>query len=253
MRKVLVLQHVAWENLSTLEPLLRGGGFRTRYVNFDRDPEISPTLEKYKGLFILGGPMGVYEKEKYSHLKTEIRLVEDALKNDIPILGICLGAQILAHVLGSHVRKHTVREMAWHQVQVTEKGMGDPVLGHFQPTEYIFQSHGDTFDIPKTADHLARSPLCESQAFRYGKNAYGLQFHLEVNQAYIDRWSSLPGNKKYISKEGPTPEQVATDTKKFLPRSIELSNTAFSEFLKVFGDFNRKVVVGSGHGKPPKD
>jgi GMP synthase (glutamine-hydrolysing) len=255
MRKVLVLQHVAWENLSTLEPLLRDGCFRTRYVNFGREPDIIPTLEKYNGLFVLGGPMGVYEKETYTHLKTEIRLVEQALKAEIPVLGICLGAQILAHVLGSHVRKHTDREMGWTQVQLTQEGKEDPVLGHFQPTEYVFQSHGDTFDIPKTAVHLARSKICEGQAFRYGDKAYGLQFHLEVNQAYVNRWLSLPANIKFLEcSDGIfTNDRVEQETKKFLPRSVELSNKVFTEFLKSFGDFNRNVVVGSGHGKPPKE
>lgn len=246
---------MAWENLSTLEPLLRERSFRTRYVNFERDPETSPTLEKYNGLFILGGPMGVYEKETYTHLKTEIRLVEQALKAEIPILGICLGAQILAHVLGSHVRKHTDREMGWTQIQFAKKVLEDPILKHFQPSEYLFQSHGDTFDIPKTAVHLARSKLCEGQAFRYGDKAYGFQFHLEANQAYVNRWLSLPDNKKFLECSGGvfTNDRVESETKKFLSRSLELSRIAFTEFLKIFGDFDRNVVIGSGHGKPIKE
>ncbi len=95
MEKILVLQHVAREVYGTLDPLLKEARLRTRYVNFDREPSCKPTLDKYSGLFIMGGPMGVYEKEKYSHLKVELRLVEEALKNGIPILGICLGAQIV--------------------------------------------------------------------------------------------------------------------------------------------------------------
>jgi GMP synthase (glutamine-hydrolysing) len=255
MRKVLVLQHVAWENLSTLEPLLRKGGFRTRYVNFERESDVSLTIDKYNGLFILGGPMGVYEKEKYSHIKTELLLTEQALKADIPILGICFGAQILAHVLGSQVRKHTRREMAWNEVQVTEHAKEDPILGHFKPSEYVFQSHGDTFDVPKNTVHLARSKVCEGQAFRYGDKVYGFQFHLEANQAYVDRWISLPANVKYMkSPEAQcSVESVVSDTKKYLAHSMDLSFTAFTNFLKTFGDFNRNVVLGSEHGRPPKE
>src|SRR5690349_16930935 len=114
MKKVIVLQHVAWEILGTLDPLLKKESFRVRYVNFDRQPDAQPTLDKYDALILLGGPMGVYEAEKHSHLKVEMKLIEQALQKDIPIMGICLGSQLLAHVLGADVRKHTEREMGWY-------------------------------------------------------------------------------------------------------------------------------------------
>jgi len=254
MRKVLVIQHVAYEIHGTLNPLLKKEGFRVRYVNFDRQPDAYPSVERYDGLIILGGYMGVYEIEKHAHLKVEMKLVEQALRKNIPILGICLGSQILAHVLGSHVRKHTEREMGWYDVQLTEQGMKDPVLGHFHKTEKVFQSHGDTFDVPESAEHLALSELCPGQAFRYGDKAYGLQFHLEVDQAIIQRWLKIPVNKEIFktSKGKFVAEKIEAETANFLSRSVELSNEAFMKFLKLFGEKDRSVQIGSGHGKPTK-
>lgn len=151
MRKVLVFQHVAHEILGTLNPLLKARGLRVRYVNFDRNPDEKPSVEKYDGLIVLGGQMGVYEADKYTHIKVEMQLIEQALKKGIPILGICLGAQILAHVLGANVRKSPIKEVGWHDIDLTVAGEQDPLLGHFQKREKIFQMHGDTFDLPKTA------------------------------------------------------------------------------------------------------
>ena len=181
MMKFTVIQHESYEVLGTLDPLLRKKGLRIRYVNFERSPDLKPSIEKYDGLILLGGYMGVYEAEKYTHLKVEMSLIEQALKRKMPVLGICLGAQILAHVLGAPVRKHSHREMGWYDVNLTDVGLKDPVLGHFGKSEKVFQSHGDTFDIPETAEHLAWSERCLGQAFRYQENVYGLQFHLEAD------------------------------------------------------------------------
>lgn len=254
MKKVLVFQHMAHEILGTLDPLLRKSGYRIQYVNFDRDPDAQPAIDKYDSLVILGGPMGVYEAEKYKHLKTEMRAIEDALRKDIPILGICLGSQLLAHVLGGEVRKHHEREMGWFNVHMTDEGLKDPVFGHFQRTEKVFQSHGDTFDVPKSAVHLAWSELCPGQAFRYGNKVFAMQFHLEVDQAHIDRWLTIPFNVRYMCGAGSPvpPEKVVAETKHYLPRSVALSNETWTRFLKIAGEVERQLVLDSGHGKPKK-
>src|SRR4051812_48048413 len=139
MRKILVFQHVAHEILGTLNPLLKKEKFRVRYVNFKREPEAAPSVDRYNGLIILGGYMGVYEADRHKHIKFEMQAIEKALKKNIPVLGICLGAQILAHVLGAHVRKHTQKEIGWCDVQLTENGKKDSLLKHFKGTEKLFQ------------------------------------------------------------------------------------------------------------------
>lgn len=237
MRRVIIFKHVAHEVLGTLNPILREQGFRIRYVNFEREPEAQPSLEKYQGLVVFGGWMGVYEADRYPHLKVECQLIESALKREIPILGICLGSQILAHVLGAHVRKHVQKEVGWHEVELTEEGRSDPLLSHFRPVERMFQMHGDTFDIPRDAVHLARSQICTGQAFRYGAKAYGLQFHLEVDQAMIDRFLRVPENREEVEAFGGKHaiEQMEKETEAHLARSVELSRQTFVEFARLFG------------------
>lgn len=251
MRKVLVFQHVAHAILGTLNPMLKEQGFRIRYVNFDRDPNSRPTIEKYDGLIILGGHMGVYEAAKYSHIQVEMALIEKALKKGIPILGICLGAQMLAQVLGSHVRKSPEKEMGWYDLHLTSKGQSDSLLKHFKKTEKVFQMHGDTFDVPKQAEHLAFSKACQGQAFRFGKNVYGLQFHLEADRPMIDRWLNNPRHHKDFldGKNKFTIEQIKNDSEVLLNQSINLSQKCFAAFLDHFGEFERHKLLGSGHGK----
>ena len=175
----------------------------------------------------------------------------------MPILGICLGAQILAHVLGAPVRKHSHREMGWYDVNLTDSGLKDPVLGHFGKSEKVFQSHGDTFDIPKTAVHLAWSERCSSQAFRYDDNVYGLQFHLEADATIVRDWLELPENQKIFQDsvgahaDRFVPEIIRAETEKYISRSMSLSTEAFTKFLTIAGVKERAVLLGSG-GKTSK-
>lgn len=247
MRKVLVFQHVAHKILGTLNPSLKGSGLNMRYVNFERTPDEHPSVQKYNGLIILGGHMGVYEAEKYTHIKVEMQLIEEALKKNIPILGICLGAQLLAHVLGAPVRKHTEKEIGWCDIDLTDEGLKDPLLSHFGPREKIFQLHGDTFDIPQSAVHLAKSDICHGQAFRYGDKVYGLQFHLEVDAPMIQRWLDNPRNydEMFSTHQNFSKEQIILDTKEHLPHSMDLSRQTFEKFIGLFSLKQRPVRLGS--------
>ncbi len=250
MRKILVFQHVAHEPLGTLNPLLKAEGFRIRYVNFQRHPDFEPKLEGYNGLIILGGPMGVYEQKAYPHLHRELHIIQEALKKQIPVLGICLGSQLLAEALGGQVRKNKQWEIGWYDVDVTKEGGGDSLLGTFKASEKIFQLHGDAFEVPKGAVHLAKSEVCEGQAFKY-KNAYGFQFHLEVDEAMIHRWLKIPANRQQIDESGGsfTSEQIIADTELYIKNSLSLSKKTFSKFIELFGKREKKLVLGSGHGK----
>lgn len=218
-----------------------------RYVNFERTPDDQPSVQKYNGLIILGGHMGVYEAEKYKHIKVEMQLIEEALKKEIPILGICLGAQLLAHVLGADVKKNNEKEIGWCDIDLTEDGLKDPLLSHFRPREKIFQLHGDTFDIPKSAVHLAKSDVCHGQAFRYGDKVYGLQFHLEVDQPMIQRWLDNPRNydEMFSTHQNFSKDQISLETQEFLPHSMDLSRQTFEKFVGLFSLKQRPVRLGS--------
>lgn len=248
MRKVIVFQHVAHEILGTLNPLLKQRGFRIRYVNFERNPNEEPSLDRYNGLIVLGGHMGVYEADKYTHIKVELRAIELALKRDIPVLGICLGAQMLAHVLGANVRRSHEKEIGWYDIQMTDAAEGDPLFGHFNKREKIFQLHGDTFDVPDGAAHLASSEICQAQAFRYGKNVYGIQFHLEVDGPMIQRWLKIPANREEVDASGGkfSLNVIESDTARFIDHSLKLSTETFSKFVDLFGLPERPPLIGSG-------
>lgn len=251
MRKVVVFQHVAHKILGTLNPCLKQNGLRIRYVNFDRNPDESPDIYKYNCLIVLGGHMGVYESDRYTHIKTECRLIEEALKKDIPILGICLGSQLLAHVLGAKVQKHSVKEVGWCDVEFLETCKNDPLFSHFDTHEKLFQLHGDTFEIPAGAVHLAKSNTCSSQAFRYGDKAYGLQFHLEVDSAMIERWLTYPQNILDIEDTlGPNAKEIILkETNLHIQRSIDLSNTYFKKFVQLLNIPEKKILLGSNETK----
>jgi GMP synthase (glutamine-hydrolysing) len=252
MRKIMVFQHVGHEPLGTLDPMLKAAGFRIRYVNFGRDPDIVPSLDSYNGLIVLGGPMGVYESARYPHLKTEMKLIEEALRREIPVLGICLGAQLLAAALGAEVCKAPGWEFGWCDVEVTEAGKGDTLFQTYNPTETVFQIHQDAFTVPKSARHLAASSACPGQAFSYNDKAYGLQFHLEADQAMILRWLGRPENKRLIEELHESPEALVKATATHIERSLMLSRDTFSKFIDIFQLPERPMILGSEHGRPPK-
>jgi len=237
MPRLLVFQHVPYEILGTLNPLFKRSGFRIRYVNFGRHPDAQPSLEGYDGLVVLGGPMSVYETKKYPYLTTELHLIEEAIQKDIPVLGVCLGAQLIAKALGARVTKSGEKEIGWHDVSRTHEAKKDPVVGHFRDSEKIFQWHGDTFDTPKEAVHLASSQTCSNQAFRYGKRVYGFQFHLEVDEPMIERWLKTPSFKNELESLGGnvTADKIRKETKSYIHRLTVLSQRCFGEFSQLFG------------------
>jgi GMP synthase (glutamine-hydrolysing) len=235
MKRLLVLQHVAHEILGTLNPLLKAAGFRIRYVNFGRHPDAEPTLDGYDGLIVLGGPMSANDTGRHPHLRTELKLIEDAMRREIPVLGICLGAQLVAKTLGAPVYPNREKEIGWYDVTPTPDAGEDRLFAAFDQKEKLFQWHGDTFDIPHSAVHLAASDLCANQAFRYTTNVYGFQFHLEVDEPMIHRWLRAPENRSEISALKIDPQRISGETPEHLERLHELSDRVFSEFIAIFG------------------
>ena len=152
MRKLLVCQHVPHEILGTLNPMLKHAGFRIRYVNFGRHPDAQPSLDGYAGLIVLGGPMSAYDDQRLPHLAVEMKLIESAMKRNLPVLGICLGGQLVARTLGARVYANPVKEIGWYDVAPSAHADGDPLLNDFKERETLFQWHGDTFDIPHGGD-----------------------------------------------------------------------------------------------------
>jgi GMP synthase (glutamine-hydrolysing) len=236
--KILVFQHVPYEPLGTLDPLLKEAGFRIRYINFGRDPEVRPALDKYAAVIILGGPMNCDQIDRHPNLLTEVAVIREAVARDMSVLGICLGAQLLAKALGGSVTRNQSREIGWYDVDLTESGAGDPVLSTFASRQQVFQWHDDGIRLPDDPGivHLASSPLSEVQAFRYGEHAYGFQFHLEVDSQLIDRWLTVPDNQHVLHDERDSvdPNEIRRLTGQRIAALQALSARTFSRWIDRF-------------------
>lgn len=179
MPDVLVLQHVRPEPPGTILEALDARGTSHETVRVFRDEPVPETLDA-DGLVVMGGPMGVGDVDDRPHLQDEIVLLEQALREERPVLGICLGSQLVAHVLGAEVRSAPDKEIGWSDVTLTEAATEDPLFRDVDAPFPAFHWHGDVFTLPDGAVRLARTAQTEHQAFRYGAATYGLLFHLEV-------------------------------------------------------------------------
>lgn len=247
MPRILVFQHVAAEPLGTLDPLIRRRGHRVRFVNFERHPDTQPKIDRYRGLVVLGGPMNVEDQEQRPHLRTELRVIEQALDQGKPVLGICLGAQLLAHVLGAPVRKHDHTEIGWYQLELTEAGLADKVMMPLGATTPVFQWHARSYALPDGAIQLARTSTCEQQAFRYGDMAYGVQFHPEVNQPLIERWLGNPDYADELAASGLAQDDAgirAQSASLALPMQRQ-AESMFENFLDLIGRPRRRFTLPS--------
>jgi len=183
--KVLAVRHVKIEDLGMMEDIFKEKNWSFEYLDTPEGERLERPVEEYSLVVLLGGYMGAYEEEKYPFLKYEFQLIEETLKKEIPFLGICLGSQMLARVLGANVyRGKNGEEIGWFFV---EKVSDDDLFEEFPDRLLVFQWHGDTFDLPDGATRVFTSERYENQGFVYEK-AVGLQFHIEVGARTMKRW-----------------------------------------------------------------
>lgn len=183
----MVLQHVAWEGPGLIAAEAQARGLPVDVRRLDLGGSVPP-VEAVAGLVVMGGPMGVYDIG-HPYLVAEQRLLRASVERDVPVLGVCLGAQLLAAALGARVSRGPAPEIGPGEVRVTAEGLKDPVLGGASATLPVMHWHEDTFDLPAGAVHLASSSLYMNQGFRVGRHAYGFQFHIEVDRPLAARWA----------------------------------------------------------------
>lgn len=187
-RSAVALRHVSFEDLGLLAPIMEREGWNVSFCEAATDDLSQSTIRNADLAIVLGGPIGVYQTVDYPFLTAEIALIEYRLSADLPMLGICLGSQLMARALGSRVYKGPVKEIGWGAIELTEEGMSsclEPLQGD---DAAVLHWHGDTFDLPKGATRLASSQNYDNQAFAYGRNALGLQFHLEADPRHLEEW-----------------------------------------------------------------
>lgn len=190
--KVLVFRHVPFEHLGLIEAALESHGIGFEYADLYAECAALPNPEEYTGLIFMGGPMSVNDGLPW--LALEMRWIKEAVQRGQPVLGVCLGAQLIAKALGARVYVNPVKEIGWFDIEFTPEAARDHLFGAAALRETVFHWHGETFDLPAGAVHLASSRACRNQAFRLGESVYGLQFHLEVTPGMIADWCEQDAN-----------------------------------------------------------
>ena len=186
--KIHYLQHVSFEGPGAIGAWAKRGGHRLTATRFHDDDPL-PSLDDLDWLVVMGGPMSVNEERAYAWLRHEKQFIESAIEAGKVVIGVCLGAQLIADVLGAKVYPNRFKEIGWFPIQRTADAAGTR-LGDVLPEEFdAFHWHGDTFELPSGAIHLARSQACAHQAFVYRERVLALQFHLETTTAGVEQLS----------------------------------------------------------------
>ncbi|HXP75292.1 MAG TPA: glutamine amidotransferase [Stellaceae bacterium] len=183
----LAIRHVPFEDLGSFTAVLRERGFVVAYRDAGLDDLGAHDLIDADLLIVLGGPIGVYETREYPFLKGEIGVVERRLKMGRPVLGLCLGAQIIAKALGARVYEGKRKELGWSPLELTDAGRKS-ALAELGGRTAVLHWHGDTFDLPREAELLASTRLYANQAFAWRRHALALQFHIEATTRGLERW-----------------------------------------------------------------
>jgi GMP synthase (glutamine-hydrolysing) len=230
MKNAVVIRHLAFEDLGTLSKSLHQRGYSIDYIEAGVDSIASISPLEPNLIVILGGPIGVYDEDDYPFLTDEINLLQKRLAADLPTLGICLGAQLMAKALGASVYTGKQKEIGWSPISLSDAGMNSP-LNHLQSADgFVLHWHGDTFTLPDNAQHLASSELYINQAFAWKKCGLALQFHPEVTAQGLEKW--FIGHAGEISTTaGITVTQLRDDSEKHARRLAVSSSQMWRDWL----------------------
>lgn len=231
MPNVWVLQHIHCETLGIIADVLESTGISPHYVRPFEGQPVPKEMGNAVGLIVMGGPMGVYDHPQYPFLMDERRLIEKALHKEKPVMGVCLGSQLLAATLGAPVTKGKRKEIGWYPVTLLESAKTDRLWAGVVPSFIAYHWHGDIFDLPRGAVLLASSESTECQAFRYGHNAYGLLFHMEVTGKIIQNMvETFMGELQAPGIDG---SEIIRKVKNYLPRLQSVGGLVFRRWANL--------------------
>ena len=185
MKTIYAIQSLAFEDLGSFAAVLTNLNYHIQYLQLGVD-QLDEALASKHPVIILGGPIGVYETTTYPYLSDFIAALSRRLAKNYPTLGICLGAQLIATALGAKVYSGHIKEIGWSRLTLTNQGLASPLK--YLEQVHVLHWHGDTFDLPESAKHLASSVYYPNQAFSVGLNILALQFHAEIDPQYFERW-----------------------------------------------------------------
>jgi len=229
MSKVLIIRNDAKEGSGQLGRLIAARGIdQGELLGWEADySTLKPS--SYVGLVVLGGAQGAYETDTYPYLADEVRLIQSFIDAGLPVIGLCLGAQLLATALGGEVQQNAVKELGWHDIQISDKGLNDPLMSGHPESAPAFHFHGDFFTTPPGCVNLASSGITECQLFRYKENVYGFQYHVEVDQPLIE--VMCLNNTEYMAANASNAEAVVDQSRSLINDYTQRSAIILNQWI----------------------
>ncbi len=226
---ILVLQHVECEDIGSIRDAIERRGLGTAYARAYRGEASPASLGDHRALIVMGGPMSVYERDRYPHLTGELRLIRRTIQEGRPVLGICLGSQLIAEALGGKVSKGQAKEIGWYAVRKNPNASQDPLFAGLPGEFPAFHWHGDVFTLPPGAVPLASSERTPLQAFRYGASVYAILFHLEVTPESVE--GMLRVFAQEIQQEGLSADALQHSAREHAASLAGLASTMFEGWM----------------------
>lgn len=214
------LQHVSFETPGNIETWAKQKGHSFSFTHFFEEIKL-PEQKDFDAFIIMGGPMSVHDEKEFPWLKKEKEFIKDSIHQQKKILGICLGAQLIADVLGVKVYNNKEKEIGFIPIKFTEAAFQNDLFKDFNPEEIVFHWHGETFDFPEGAIHLACSEACKNQAYSIGNNILSLQFHLEVTPEIVKDMLEHEGHELINAPYTHSAEKILSELK-YLERNKEI-------------------------------
>jgi len=232
MKPLLIIQHVETEDAGIFAEVIERRSTPIRLVRTFAGDRMPVAPDDFSGLLSMGGLMNVAQTGRHPYLIDEMRLVRLAHKAAVPVLGICLGSQLMAAAFGAPVYEGRIKEIGWYEVELAAQAAGDPLFSHFPSRFKVLQWHGQTFDLPAGSVRLATSEAYPNQAFRHGSTSWGLQFHLEADGRLLRRWLET-GSEELASCPYIDRDEVLAGIESYEAECLGLGRKLFERFIEL--------------------